>query len=143
MIRRAHSGQRQRGQTLAEFALAAPIIFLVLLGLIDAGRLVFINNEISLAARESARWGAVQSRAAEEAAGANTDVTDHARSRLVVTPGPTVTLACDDLGGQGGDCGSGDLLKIKVSSAVSPITPVIGDIIGPLVLESESSMVIH
>ena len=45
------------GQGMAEFALAAPVVFLVLLGIVDGGRLVFINNEMSEAARESARLG--------------------------------------------------------------------------------------
>ena len=135
--------ERGRGQALAEFAIAAPVVFLIVLGLFDVGRLVFINNEIAEAAREGARWGAVQGRAAAEANGDNSDVTDEVGSRIVIAPGPSISLACTDLDPGGGSCGSGDLLTVTVSSAVSPITPLISDIIGPLVLSSKVQMTIH
>lgn len=131
------------GQALAEFAIAAPVVFLVILGLLDVGRMVFINNEITEAAREGARWGTVQGRAAAEADGDNTAVTDEVQSRIIVAPAPSISLSCTDLGGAGGSCGSGDLLTIVVSSSVDPITPLVGQIIGPLVLTSEAQMTIH
>ena len=135
--------RRGDGQALAEFAVAAPIIFIVLLGLFDAGRLVFINNEMAEAAREGARWGAVQGRAADEAAGDNTAVTDKVGSHIVVTPGPAISLSCTDLRPGGASCASGDLLTINVSATVRPITPLVGDILGPVVLTSEARMTVH
>lgn len=134
---------KSRGQALAEFAVAAPVVFLVLLGLIDGGRLVFMNNEIAEAAREGARWGSVQGRAYAERAGDNTFVTDETRSRIVMTPGPTVTLSCPLVGAASGDCRSGDVLMIEVKATVRPITPVIGDIIGPLEIVSTAQMAIN
>jgi Flp pilus assembly protein TadG len=133
----------QPGQAMVEFALAVPVVFLILLGLFDVGRLVFINNEIAEAAREGARWGAVQGRAASQAAGSDTAVTDEVASRIAITPSPTITLSCTDLGGAGGACGSGDLLTIDVSAAVRPLTPLIGDIVGPFALASQAQMTIH
>jgi hypothetical protein len=47
---------RQRaGQSMVEFAVLAPIFFLLLLGTIDLGRAVYTYNAISNAAREGAR----------------------------------------------------------------------------------------
>ena len=132
-----------KGQGLVEFALAAPVIFLVLLGLVDGGRIVFINNEMSEAAREGARWGAVQGRAAAEYGGSNSNVTNTVRSRLVVTPGPTVTMTCADPRGAVDDCDSGELLTVEVTSSVRAITPLVSDILGPFELKSESQMTIH
>jgi Flp pilus assembly protein TadG len=43
------------GQSMVEFAVLAPIFFLLLLGTIDLGRAVYIYNSISDAAREGAR----------------------------------------------------------------------------------------
>jgi Flp pilus assembly protein TadG len=43
------------GQSMVEFAVLAPIFFLLLLGTIDLGRAVYIYNAISDAAREGAR----------------------------------------------------------------------------------------
>lgn len=46
---------RDSGQSMVEFAVLAPIFFLLLLGTIDLGRAVYIYNSISDAAREGAR----------------------------------------------------------------------------------------
>jgi hypothetical protein len=48
-------GHRVRGQSMVEFAVLAPIFFMLLLGTIDLGRAVYIYNTISDAAREGAR----------------------------------------------------------------------------------------
>jgi hypothetical protein len=44
-----------RGQSLLEFALMAPVFFVLLLGTIDFGRAVYIYNSLADAAREGAR----------------------------------------------------------------------------------------
>jgi Flp pilus assembly protein TadG len=133
----------ETGQGLVEFALAAPIVFLVLIGLFDVGRLVFINNEMAEAAREGARWGVVQGRAADEVTGANSAVSDTVRDRIVVTPAPVVEVRCVQLTALSGTCRSGDLLTVEVTSSVRAITPIISDIIGPLDLVSDAQMTIH
>jgi hypothetical protein len=52
----------QRGQGLVEFALVIPVFLLILFGLIDGGRYVFMNNALSQAAREGARVAAAEAR---------------------------------------------------------------------------------
>jgi Flp pilus assembly protein TadG len=47
--------RRHGGQSMVEFAVLAPVFFLLLLGTIDLGRGVYIYNSISDAAREGAR----------------------------------------------------------------------------------------
>ncbi len=47
----------QRGQSLTEFALMAPLLVLVLLGAVDLGRAYFAYVSITNAAREGARYG--------------------------------------------------------------------------------------
>lgn len=49
-----------RGQTLVEFALVLPVFMLLLFGLIDMGRYVYLNSTLSQAAREAARVAAVE-----------------------------------------------------------------------------------
>ena len=41
-----------RGQSMVEFAVLAPIFFLLLLGTIDLGRAIYTYNSIADAARE-------------------------------------------------------------------------------------------
>jgi hypothetical protein len=48
------------GQALVEFAIALPIFLLALFGVVDAGRLVYVNSALSQAAREGARLGATE-----------------------------------------------------------------------------------
>lgn len=45
----------QRSQALAEFSLVAPVLLLLIFGIVDLGRAVFLYNTIQHAAREGAR----------------------------------------------------------------------------------------
>jgi Flp pilus assembly protein TadG len=50
----------RHGQTLVEFALVFPVFVLMLFGIVDAGRFVYMNSVLSQAAREGARLAAVE-----------------------------------------------------------------------------------
>jgi uncharacterized repeat protein (TIGR01451 family) len=61
---RAHSGptpqgkgRRFTGQGMVEFALALPILLLVVYGLLETGRLIFIYSSTVTASRQAARYG--------------------------------------------------------------------------------------
>jgi hypothetical protein len=54
------AGRARRGQSLVEFALVFPIFIMIVFGLIDAGRYVYMNIVLSQAAREGARVAAVE-----------------------------------------------------------------------------------
>jgi len=49
---------RQRGQSLVEFALSSVVLLLLVGGLVDMGRAIYITEALSNAAREGARHGA-------------------------------------------------------------------------------------
>jgi len=57
--------EEMRGQALVEFALAAPLFFMVLIGIIVLGIIVFYNQQLTNAAREAARFAAVHSASAQ------------------------------------------------------------------------------
>jgi hypothetical protein len=61
----------ERAAALVEFAIVAPLLFLLLFGIIDAGRFLFEYNQVASAARAGARVGAVlpMNTAAERAIG--------------------------------------------------------------------------
>jgi Flp pilus assembly protein TadG len=48
----------QRGQSLVEFALSSVVLLLLVGGLVDIGRAIYITESLSSAAREGARHGA-------------------------------------------------------------------------------------
>jgi hypothetical protein len=51
--------RRERGQSLAEFALVAPLFFLLLFAIIEAGRFIYYYETLSNATREGARYAIV------------------------------------------------------------------------------------
>jgi TadE-like protein len=50
---------KTRGQAMVEFALIFPIFILLLVGMFDFGRVVWVNNTLATAAREAARFAIV------------------------------------------------------------------------------------
>jgi hypothetical protein len=55
MTRRA----KPRGQAMVEFALIFPIFILLLVGIFDLGRVIWVNDTLATAAREAARYAIV------------------------------------------------------------------------------------
>ena len=118
----------QRGQALAEFAIILVVLMLLLLGIVDLSRAVYIRSVVANAAREGARYAVVQPRdAAQDAiASATTSVvvdkslagsvavspadvsvtwpdTDHVRVTVVCTYHPATALIAEAAGiGPGG-----------------------------------------
>jgi Flp pilus assembly protein TadG len=50
---------RTRGQAMVEFAIIFPVFILLLVGMFDFGRVVWVNNTLATAAREAARYAIV------------------------------------------------------------------------------------
>ncbi len=48
---------RTKAQTLVEFALILPILLMIIYGLLEVGRLIFIYSTVVTAAREATRYG--------------------------------------------------------------------------------------
>ncbi len=52
--------RRERGSAMVEFAIVAPVLFVLIFGMIDLGRALFLLNNLTAAVREGARLAAVQ-----------------------------------------------------------------------------------
>jgi len=59
-LRVCRAGQRDEGAAAVEFAIVALLLFTLLFGIIQFGWLFYQWNEITHAAREGARWGALE-----------------------------------------------------------------------------------
>jgi hypothetical protein len=59
LLRRWTGRERSRGQTLVEFAFVAPMLFLLILGTIEAGRFILFYEVLNNATREGARYAIV------------------------------------------------------------------------------------
>jgi Flp pilus assembly protein TadG len=55
--RRAH---RERGSSLVEFALVAPLLFMLLFGIFEIGRALYVQQALIFSAREGARLAAIE-----------------------------------------------------------------------------------
>ena len=117
---------KSRGQTMVELALVLPIMLLVVLGLVEFGRALFIYTVVSNAAREGVRAGLVDPR--------NTAwVEDRIRARLVLMAPDSVTVIVNyDDGTDGGQFSDPDLIvegesriRVDVSTDFAMITPII------------------
>ena len=58
-IRTSRARHRYRGQAMVEFALVAPLFFILLFGIIEAGRFIFYYETLNNATREGARYAIV------------------------------------------------------------------------------------
>jgi Flp pilus assembly protein TadG len=146
---------RHSGQSMVEFAILAPIFFLLLLGTIDLGRAIYIYNTISDAAREGARAaipfdtplptnanviGAVQSKLG----GGFTLSTDPclasppcATPTTPTTPNTGFIWYSSGIGTPGRGA-----VTVKISFLFQPWVPVVRDAAGNgLVISAESTMV--
>lgn len=162
--------RRSRGQTLVEFALVFPVFILLLFGIIDVGRLVYLNSTLSQAAREGARAGSVEaSYRGSSATGCNTaggpvcpanDSTllthiTSAANRMMSPFGSVANtyMNCVAATGTpptgawtGATCASttsGGQISVRVTASFTPLTPVIGQIIGTRTLQGTATMAIN
>jgi Flp pilus assembly protein TadG len=129
-----------RGQGLVEFALVFPILILLLLAIFDVGRLVFAYNDITNAARDGVRVAIV-----DQTSGVARDATIRQATSLGLTSSDvTVSYRAADLSG---DCPTpyqlGCVAEVQVKFDWQAITPIIGSIIGPVTVTTQTEMPIE
>lgn len=135
-----------RGQALVEFALILPIAIVLLLAVFDVGRAVFTSTGLTNAAREGARLAivnqsvvGVEKRVQDTAAMADVsnigDATDPVVTFRRQTPNadPLSNAVCSPVA-------TGCVAVVIARAEWSAITPVIGSIIGPIMLMARSEL---
>lgn len=149
----------QAGQALVEFAFIFPLIALLAFGFIDVGRAVFTANALTNAARQAARVAAVNQ--IDPASGPWRCITDHPIQDpgdpgwtfrgCAAAAGAAAGLDPADINvsfasppGSALECSLavnvGCIVTISVVADYVPITPVAGQIIGPISMSATSSM---
>jgi len=130
-----------------EFALVIPVFLLVMIALFDLGRAVFAYNTLTNAAREGARLaivnqdtGSVEQRVQETSFGATIanvgNVADPVVAFYKEDPNlndPTTNPRCTTLA-------TGCVAVVTARHSWRAITPIIGSIIGPIVLTGRSEL---
>ncbi|MBK5288949.1 MAG: pilus assembly protein [Acidimicrobiia bacterium] len=128
----AHRRERGRGQALVEFSLALIPFLLILMGIFDLGRGVYMNNGVNQAAREIARTTAVHPcNTSSCTLGNSSETLATIAAQKGLVPGMqsnSVTFACttvSDVVVAGTTCGSGKFVRITVSVPYAAITPLL------------------
>ena len=97
---------RRRGATLVEFAIVAPLLFLLILGMLELGRMVMVEQFLTHAAREGARRGILEQATASDV---ETVVADYLSGGTI--SGTTITVSPTELT----DIGSRDPVSVSIS----------------------------
>jgi len=141
---RRHAG-RARGQALVEFALVFPVFMLVLFGIIDVGRYVYVSNALNEASREGARYGSVEQwkyscPGSVTSPNLFTCTSAVTLRRLAGAPANVAaTVTCKTVGSGGtlsnvtdpAYCGKDDLLIVQATApSFQFFTPIIAQILG-------------
>lgn len=123
------------GATMVEFALTFPFLIMLLMGVFDLGWAVYANNTVALAAREGARQAIITSvndsqiRAQVKSTAQGLNLTD---AQIIISPSPTRS--------------PGNSVSVTVRYTYVPLTPLIGNFLGPggrLSLSSEATMMVE
>ncbi len=80
-----------RGTAFVEFGLLAPLFFLVIVGILDFGRMVWLSNSVEHAATEGARYAAVRGAGKPTVATAQ-QIEDFARAQVTLIPTSDMTV---------------------------------------------------
>lgn len=160
-MKHLRSRGRSRGQALLEFALVFPVFMLLLFGLIDIGRYVYVTNAFNQAAREAARFGAVPqwqySCPASVPVGTQTRFTcseAYAQQRLIgyAFDGTASTVTCSDGVSPtlltGVNCSANDILNVRLTSGTGAnrfrfFTPIISQLIAPPTIVGEANVAVQ
>jgi Flp pilus assembly protein TadG len=164
--RRPH-GLRGRGQALVEFALVIPVFLLILMMLLDFGRVIYAQHTINQDAAEGARVGAVSA----DTLATSTDFTNRftairnaakvmspaapmndasifgatgncnaATGTPAMPPDPIVSSACFyPYGVNNASPLTPPKIVVKVQVTVSLITPIISNIVGGSIILNATS----
>ncbi len=132
--------ERGRGQALVEFSLALIPFLMLLMGIFDLGRGIYMYNGVSQAAREIARTASVH----QVDGGYSTEALDTIAVQQGMVPGLTVLdprcVESDDpddsAGTTGDECGENTYIVVTAQAAYTPVS-LLG-FLGTINLESKS-----
>jgi Flp pilus assembly protein TadG len=110
---RGLSHRRRCGATLVEFAIVAPLLFLLILGIVEFGRAVMVQQILTNAAREGARRGILEQSTAPDV---QTAVSDYLRNTSVA--GANVTVSPSSFA----HVGFGDPVTVTCSVTYAQVT---------------------
>ena len=144
--------RRERGQALVEFALLAPLLVILVFGIVDIARLFHAWVTVQASAREGARYGvtgrtdcnivspsrlACIEHLAEEHAGALTNQPTDLAVSVRSWQYPSYANPATE-GNPGDQC---DALEVQVDYDFTAATPLLSNLLGPVHLKARERLV--
>jgi len=132
--------RRSKGSSIIEFAFVAPIFFLLCAGIIDFGRLFFVQMTVQSALREAARYATIGQHQSGNDPSTGQPYTREASIRqIIITEAAAAGVKASDMtitlmSVNGGNNIAGtpmDTMSISVQTTLRLITPYIGHFFTP------------
>jgi Flp pilus assembly protein TadG len=148
--RRHRHSRRGAGQALVEFALALPPFLLIVCGMLDTGRAVYYQSTLTNAARAALRVAIVDQNMTRinnmlvsEGVALPLAPSDIDYIGYKVSDDPALGTAHPETAENCAPIAVGCIAVIKVHYMWTPITPVVGSMMGPIVLTTSTEMPIE
>jgi len=130
---------------MVEFALVAPVFFMLLFGIIEAGRFIFYYEILNNATREGARYAIVNGENSFNPTGppqqpGGEDVIARVRATAFGVPGSLVTVT-PTWGGSPANNERGTTVTVLASYTYSSMVPIVP--LPPITVTAESSLVVN
>jgi Flp pilus assembly protein TadG len=129
---RPPAAERTRGQALVEFSLVLIPFLIIMMGIFDLGRGIYMMNTTAQAAREIARVTIVHPYDTCCDMGSSTEVQAVVATQRGLLPNMTFTpgtdITCVDISDvtiPDNQCNAGDFIKVRVRAPFSAVTPLV------------------
>lgn len=133
------SHDRSRGQALVEFSLAIIVFLVLLMGVFDLGRGIYMYNGVSQAAREIARVTSVHPGSPLGDSTQTAAVVATQQGLIPALGDPTFECVDIDDTPVTGTCRGGMRVKVTIVAPYSPVTPLLG-LVGTWDMSSTSAV---
>lgn len=109
--------RRRRAAAAVEFAVAAPVFFLLVLGMLEVGRGLMVQHLLLNAARQGCRSGILPSNG-------NTQISDTVSGTLASAgiTAQSVSVSVNNVSGNASTANSGDAITVTVAVPIAAVT---------------------
>jgi Flp pilus assembly protein TadG len=117
-VRRAGFVREDSGAAVVEFAITLTMLLILVFGIVDFGRALFTMNNLTQAAREGARYGAVSNGMSEEIGIKDTTIAHAAALGGAALTRADITVTATNAGG------TLQYMRVQINYTFVPITPI-------------------